>query len=192
MPGKSGENMTSDIDRTIADVLSGNTDAYAAVVRQYQAEIWRIVAFGLHDVSAAEDLVQQVFVKAFMSLDTFDITKDFGVWLRSIARNLLRNEIRRTLRENKTLRSYHEHLVNRLADEAAAQKYDARLRDALARCREGLSPSAKEALALRYEQSLEFGSIAETLGRTLSATRQMLQRIRLGLRRCVEERMVQP
>ena len=182
--------MASDIDRALADVISGNTDAYAVIVRHYQAEIWRIIAFGLRDLSTTEDLVQQVFVKAFMGLDTYDTAKDFGVWLRSIARNLLCNEIRRTMRENKTLRSYQEHLIKRLADDAAAQTHDTRLREALDKCRESLSPGAQEVLALRYEQSQEFGSIAETLGRTVSATRQMLQRIRLGLRRCVEERMV--
>jgi RNA polymerase sigma factor (sigma-70 family) len=60
----------------------------------------------LQDQSASEDLVQQTFVKAFMSLDNYQTGRDFGAWLRTIARNLLRNELRRRGREDKNLSRY--------------------------------------------------------------------------------------
>ena len=173
----------------IQEVLAGRLDAYAGIVRRYQEDVWRIVAYALREVPATEDLVQQVFVNAYLNLGTYDAGRDFGAWLRSMARNLVRNEIRGRLRERKALRSYHEHLAGRLADEDASERREARLRAALGECRRKLPLDTARALEMRYGRSLAFGDIASALGRTVAATRQMLQRVRVRLRRCLEERM---
>jgi len=183
--------MTGNVKSAIDAVLGGRIEAYAEVVRAYQSDIWRVVAYALRDVSTTEDLVQQVFVSAYMGLERYDTDRDFGAWLRSIARNLVRNEIRRGVRERGALRTYRESLAARLGDDEATGREEARmegLRGALEKCREGLSPDAGHALDLRYARSLDFGRIAEALGRTVAATRQLLSRVRLALRRCIEER----
>ncbi len=182
-----GENVKSAIDA----VLGGRIEAYAEVIRAYQEDIWRVVAYALRDVSTTEDLVQQVFLNAYIGLERYNPDRDLGAWLRSIARNLVRNEIRRGARERGALRTYRESLAERLDDDDAAGRDEARRRElkgALEECREGLSPDAGHALDLRYARSLDFGQIAETLGRTVAATRQLLSRVRLALRRCIEER----
>ncbi len=184
--------MSESVQSVIDEVLAGRIEAYAEIVRQHQDEIWRIVAFALRDVSSTEDLVQQVFVNAYRSLGSYDAERDFGAWLRSIARNLVRNEIRRSVRKRRALTTYHEHLAGRFGDDNAAEDHEARLREALGKCREGLSQEAGRALELRYDQSLGFEEIAEHLGRTVAAARQMLSRIRLDLRVCIEERTARP
>ena len=183
------EGITSAIER----VLGGDTDAYAEVVRAHQADVRRIVAFAVRDFQATEELVQQVFVNAYMGLGGYDACRDFGAWLRSIARNLVRDEVRRAAREHRKLRAYHERLSEnlneRLRDDAAAQRRHARLREALARCREALGDDARRAVDLRYGRALGFAEVAEALGRTVAATRRMLSRVRVSLRRCIEGRM---
>lgn len=181
--------MTDEVEAVIDRVLGGDIDAYVGIVRRYQGEVWRIVAFALRDVAATEDLVQQVFVSAYLNLARYEAGRDFGAWLRSMARNLVRKEVRRSLREDGRLRLYRESLMERLAKGEEAEAYEAGLREALAECREGLSPSAKLSLELRYGRAMGFEGIAEALGRTVAATRQMLSRVRLALRRCIEERM---
>ena len=184
--------MTADVEATIEEVLSGRIDAYADIIRRYQDEIWRIVAFALRDVATTEDLVQQVFVDAYTNLGSYERGRDFGPWLHTMARNAVRKEIRRSAREGRKLRAYHEHLAERLEGTADAGGHEERLRGALEKCREKLSPSASKALDLRYTRSMGFGEIAEALGRTIEATRQMLWRVRAALRRCIEERTAQP
>lgn len=180
-----GEAVRSAIER----VLSGETDAYAEVVRAHQAEVRRIVAFAVRDFQATEELVQQVFVNAYMGLDRYDARRDLGAWLRSIARNLVRDEARRAAREHGKLRAYHERLDGRLGDDEKAERRHARLREALAKCREALGDDARRALELRYGRALDFGKVAGALGRTVAATRRMLSRVRLSLRHCIEGRM---
>ena len=112
-----------------------------------------------------------------------------GPWLRTIARNLVREELRRQSRRDRRLAVYREHLKTRFKDNGRADRHEALLREALADCRESLGPSAAEALDLRYDRSMGFEEIAGKLGRTVAATRQMLGRIRLALRDCIKERM---
>ena len=181
--------MAERIAEIIQKVLAGDIDAYEEIVQEYQEEVWRIIAFTLHDISYTEDLVQEVFVKAFRNLETYDPERNFGVWIRTIARNLLRNEIRRAMRERKAFRNYREYLMKRLEDNEKAEQHEVRLAQALAKCREHMEGDAGQALELRYEKSMGFSEIAETLNRTVAAARQLLMRVRSILRQCVEERM---
>jgi RNA polymerase sigma factor (sigma-70 family) len=114
--------------------------------------------------------------------------------VRSIARNQVRKAIRDGVRDARKRRLYGEFLAAKLQDDEALERErqrQQRLRDALAHCREKLSPAADRALDLRYRQMLGFAEIAATLERTVAATRQLLGRTRIALRRCVEQRMAQ-
>jgi RNA polymerase sigma-70 factor (ECF subfamily) len=183
--------MVQNIQEIIDNVLKGDWEGYAEIVKRHQDGIWRIVAYAMQDVSTTEEIVQEIFVKVYSKLETYDPERDFSVWLRTIARNHLRNEIRRKMREKKALKSYREYLVKRLYDNDTSEKHESSLLTALRKCREGLSDDAREALNLRYEQSLGFEEIGNSLNRTLAAARQMLTRVRRSLRRCIEERMAQ-
>ena len=180
-----GKEINAIIDR----ILGGQVDAYGEIIRTFQDSVWRVVAFGLHDIETTEDLVQQVFVNAYFKLDRFQRNRDFGAWLRGIARNLLREEMRRRRRYTRRLATYRDRQAERLGDNSASDRHEERLREALAECRETLSPAASEALDMRYTRARGFGELAAALERTVAATRQMLGRIRLALRTCIEERM---
>lgn len=183
--------MAKTTEDIIARVLSGDVDAFGEIVREYQREIWQIVAYTMRDAATTEDLVQQVFVDAYFHLRQYEPGRDFGRWLRTVARNLVRKELRRGARESRKLRVYRERLLERLENSPGDDERQTEVREALEKCREGLAPDAAQALELRYENARSFDEIAATLGRTVAACRQLLQRVRLGLRRCVEERLSQ-
>lgn len=184
--------MSESAERVLERVLGGEIDAYAELVRRHQDEVWRIAALALRDVAATEDLVQQVFVNAYLALPGFERGRDFGVWLRSIARNQVRKELRDSLRRERKLRRYHDWLLVDLERSEESERRMDTLREALARCREELAEPAGEALAMRYDRALSFEQIAAALGRTVAATRQLLTRVRLALRQCIERRMEHP
>jgi RNA polymerase sigma-70 factor (ECF subfamily) len=182
---------SSRINGIIARVLGGDVDAFGEIVRLHQEEIWRLVAFAMLDTATTEDLVQQVFVDAYFHLEQFQRDRDFGKWLRAIARNAVRKELRRAVRESGKYAAYRNHLLERLDESPETDRHEEDLRAALAKCREGLAPDVSRALELRYGESRSFQDIARVLGRTVAASRQLLQRVRLALRKCVEERMAQ-
>lgn len=170
----------------IRRVKAGEIEAYAHIVRHHQRDVWRVVASALRDAEGSEDLAQQAFINAYMKLDTYQEGADFGAWIRTIARNLVRNELRRRGREDHRMRHYHRWLAARHENAAEAERAERELSQALRRCREELAPTAARALELRYEQGEDFGAIAAELGRTVAAARQLLQRVRAALRRCVD------
>ncbi|MEL6181983.1 MAG: sigma-70 family RNA polymerase sigma factor [Myxococcota bacterium] len=175
---------TSDI---IKQVRAGDVDAYAHIVRRYQGEVWRVVAWSLQDVEATKDLTQQAFVNAYLNLDSVREDADFGVWLRTIARNVVRNELRRRSREGVRMRHYHQWLLQRFENAQESEQFERERAEALRRCRERLAPTAAQALEMRYEQGMDFGRIAQELDRTVAAARQMLQRVRATLRQCMDQ-----
>lgn len=172
-------------------VLSGEADLFAEIVNRHQRGVWWIASITLGDRTACENLLQQAFVNAYEHLDQFRITEDLGRWLRGIARNLVRMELRWTGRQDRLLSRYHQEVLARIDDEEddATDGDQWSQRQAMADCRQNLQPAANEALALRYEQDLSLEQVAERMGRTLGATRQLLFRTRQMLKDCIAARM---
>lgn len=178
------------VDQILMRVRNGQVEAYEELVHAYQREVWKVSAAMLRDAAATDNLVQQVFVNAYFNLEQFRAGADFGVWLKSIARNLVREEIRRRSRSDAHLRHYHDLLAARIDDDSEETFRD-ELADALRGCREKLPEQAARLVNLRYEQNTDYEVLAREFGRTLEATRLMLSRIRMELRNCVERRMQQ-
>jgi RNA polymerase sigma-70 factor (ECF subfamily) len=181
--------MAESVDDIIARVLSGETDAYAEIVRRYQNEAWKTAAAALHDVQTTESLVQQAFVNAYLHLDRFRPGGDFAVWIKAVTRNVVRQELRRRARQDRRLDGYREHLLARLSDDTAAERRGRDYEAALADCRRSLAESVDRALDMRYAEGWDFERIAGELGRTVSATRQLLNRVRATLRECIEKKL---
>ncbi len=180
-----------EVDQALARVRAGDTQAYGALVRAYQGDVLRVAAFALGSRGATEDLVQQAFVVAYQKLDAFEVGRDFGLWVRGIARNLVRDHVRKRAREDQRMKRYLAYLEARYAADADADEREQHMRDALARCREGLPDAAQQALVLRYDDGLAFDAVARAIGRTVAGARQLLQRARRDLRHCIEGRLHQ-
>jgi RNA polymerase sigma-70 factor (ECF subfamily) len=176
-------------DAIVREVLGGGTDRYAELIRLHQDGVWKTVAALLRDDRKSEEMVQEVFVEAYQGLAGYREGGDFGTWVRAIARNRVRRELRSRGRESRRLLAYRERLEERLKDDAGAEKQDDRLGAAFALCRERLPVSAAQALDLRYVESLGLDEIAARTGRTVQAVRQLLFRLRLMLRDCIERKM---
>lgn len=176
-----------DTSRLITRVLAGEIDLYAEIVRRYQSDVWRAAAYLLRDPRTTEDLVQQAFVNAFQHLDRFRRGEDFGVWIKAIARNLAKQELRTRSREDRRMEVYQE-LVE---SHRKTEERETAVAEALRVCREKLPERGAEALTMRYERALPFEEIADALGATVNATRQLLSRVRIALRDCIEKRLAQ-
>jgi RNA polymerase sigma-70 factor (ECF subfamily) len=179
----------SDIQKTIKSVMKGKIDAYSRIVREYQKAVWDIVASMLYDRESTEDMVQKTFIQAYIHLGQFDLKRDFGRWIQGIARNTVLQEIRSSKRTRTKLSAYHEYLKLRLENEHAYTSSREKLAHALRVCREQLSPLSKQILDLRYTYTVSYENIADKTGRTLDATRQLLWRIKIKLKKCIERRL---
>jgi RNA polymerase sigma-70 factor (ECF subfamily) len=184
------DSVTPEADRIVEDVLAGDTEAFAGLVRLFQESVWRIAAAMLRDRDATENLVQQAFVDAYLHLDQYEPGTDFGAWIRTVARNRIRKELRTAGREDRRLAAYRERLAERLRAEAGDHHDDSDVYMAALRgCRQLLPDRDAVVLRLRYEKGLTFEQIAEKHGQSPEAVQRMISRIRFRLRDCIENKL---
>jgi RNA polymerase sigma factor (sigma-70 family) len=178
-------------DELVRLVRAGDVEFFALIVRRYEGVIAKVAAAILGDKVATENLVQQTFVNAYERLDQYEAGRDFERWLKGIARNLVREELRKHAREHNHL-SHYRHYLGALYDdeEDEAGKHARALEGALRECRRHLGAAAARALALHYDDGLSVEQSAAAIGRTAAATRQLLFRARVALRDCVERRIL--
>ena len=74
---------------------NGDKKAYGTLIRRHQKRLFRYVYGLLHSFDAAEDIVQEAFVKAYSNIMSFKTEYAFYPWLSTIARNLAYNQIHR-------------------------------------------------------------------------------------------------
>jgi RNA polymerase sigma-70 factor (ECF subfamily) len=178
-------------DDLVERIRAGETALYAVLVRRHQQDARRVVGALLRDLRSTEDLVQQAFVNAYEHLDRFRKGADFAVWIKAIARNLARMELRTRSREGRRRDVYQELLERRWRDEDEARRREDATGDALRRCRQEVGGDAARALSMRYEQGRPFPEISSALGRSVEAVRQLLSRVRISLRDCIQKRLAQ-
>lgn len=174
-----------DLDRVEA-TLGGDEAAFAELVGRHQRLVasvaWR------HGVRAddIEDLVSEVFVKAYVNLHRFRPDHPFSTWLYRLAVNHVIDHGRRRRKERG-----HTELPDGLADptpDAAtsgeALERAALLRKALAE----LKPHYRDVLFLVYVEGLKVEETAETLGLPTGTVKTRLMRGREALRRALVRR----
>ena len=90
-------------DILIEQCLAGDQVAWEQIVRQNWRKVFNVAYkfVGKHD--EAEDLTQDIFLKIFKSLDTFDRRANFQTWLISISRNLCIDHYRSVRKERETI-----------------------------------------------------------------------------------------
>src|SRR6187455_8661 len=91
------------VETLIQRRLSGDQAAWEAIVRQYRRKVFNTAYkfVGKHD--EAEDLTQDIFLKIFKALNTFDRRANFQTWIISISRNLCIDHYRSVRKERQTI-----------------------------------------------------------------------------------------
>jgi len=91
--------VTREDSQLIDEVLGGDAQAFNELVRKYQNRLYNTLVHVSGDRDAAEDLMQDAFVQAFVMLKTFKGNSAFYTWLYRIAFNLYISRKRRQRKE---------------------------------------------------------------------------------------------
>ncbi len=99
---KAKELSQQEIARLVAAAKGGDKEAFGRLVEAYQDRIYGYLARMLADPEEAEDVAQEVFLRAYRSLGRFRGTSSFHTWLYRIASNLAIDVARRRKRQDNT------------------------------------------------------------------------------------------
>lgn len=164
--------------------------AFAILAREHHRGL---LAYGRalsrNDATAA-DLVQDAFVTAWKNLSRFEVTRDFGAWMRGIVRNKWREHLRRHKREvdvdDETLEAWENRFITW---DYASQSGNGEMFEVLEDCLGHLPEAMHEAVHRFYYQDTPGESVAESLGIDPATLRKRLQRSREALRECLERKL---
>lgn len=178
--------------------LLGDTYAWEALVRSQQRRVYSLCYRFTGSASAAEDLTQEVFLKVYRNLRSFDPAKaSFGVWLTALTRNLLVDHYRRSrmermsesLDESASGEADGPTRAERLQDTRGGQERHvagAELRVKIQHALAQVSPELREAVILRDLEDMDYREIAETLCIPQGTVKSRISRGRAELARLLK------
>jgi RNA polymerase sigma-70 factor (ECF subfamily) len=174
------------VETLIQRCLQGDQHAWDLIVRQYWRKVFNVAYkfVGKHD--EAEDLTQDIFLKIFRSLDTFDRRANFQTWLISVSRNLCIDHYRSVRKERQTIDRGVDAADLSPASPDAGPIAALEQRDRVVLLRQAMSAlpeTLRTAVLLRDIQELSYQEIADKLRLPEGTVKSRINRGRTELAR---------
>lgn len=158
-----------------------------------QNRVYRFILTLVLDHAEADDLLQQTLLTLWEKRDQFDPSREFLPWAFSIARNHVRNYVKKCARRGNMVALDERHmeriseLQSRSSDRSADRSADCR--NALEKCMQNLSPDHRSLVEHYYDGRESAAKIASRWNMSVDAFYKILQRSRKALFDCVRQTM---
>jgi len=178
--------------------VSGDAAAWEEIVQKYHRRIYNICYRFAGSGDDAEDLTQEVFIKMYRTLNSYDVDRGaFMTWVTTITRNLLVDHFRKTKQERMTdsldtVSSDHEDamaLSEKIPDRGLSQDSRVQSRETgetVHLALQKLSPELREAVILRDLQDMDYREIATVLKVPEGTVKSRINRGRAELARLLQ------
>lgn len=165
----------------VQQAQDGQTEAFSVLVDRYRQKVFQTCMGFLHNADDAEDLTQEIFVKAWNALNSFDGRAAFSTWLYRIAVNKAINQTRRNklrsftgINDEVTESGYSD-------DDAEGNLMRSEQREQIKSAVNRLKTKQKKAFVLFYYQELSLIEVADVLEMSPKATESLIFRARKKL-----------
>ncbi|MDR4987507.1 MAG: RNA polymerase sigma factor [Bacteroidales bacterium] len=153
--------MKNDENSVIRRILAGNIQEYELLVRNYQAAVYHVLYQMLQQHEEAEELAQEVFVKAYEKLETFNYRSKFFSWIYRIAINTAISHIKKSQRFVRLERLPED--AGRNPDSVDKPVMEKERDVMLQRAMGELGENYRAVIVLHYFKELSYAEIAEVL-----------------------------
>ncbi len=186
--------MTDDVLVTL--YLEGNNSAFDVLLNRHKDRLFNYIFFIVRSKEVAEDIFQETFVKAIVTLQQGRYTNDgkFAAWITRIAHNLVIDQFRVERNENTVSNDESEYdMLNdaRLSEGTIENRMvnDQVLAD-VRRLVDELPDCQREVVFMRYYQDMSFKDIAEITGVSINTALGRMRYAIMNMRRIAEEKNV--
>ncbi|MER3502032.1 MAG: hypothetical protein C4295_11290 [Candidatus Fervidibacterota bacterium] len=188
-------------ERLVEAAQAGNQDAFAELVRRYQAKIYNLALRYINDSETAMDIAQDAFVRAWQKLPKFRGEASFYTWLYRITMNLCIDRHRRALVRGEPQKvSLEDLMVERFrfeeteeeeglwweeseASEPEAEVLRQEMRQKVWEAVQQLPPLLRQVILLREYEGLSLQEIAKIVGANVGTIKSRLYQARQHLKR---------
>lgn len=184
------EAMQQKTDEELAALVQGNNEeAFGVLMSRYQPKLLRYGRKFLSDNAPIEDVVQEVFIKAYQNIQSFDTSRSFSPWIYRIAHNMFANTLRYNSRHPLAfvdLDMFGAHVAYEIdpGEEEEHEEMQTLVTGGLG----ALSPAYQEVIILHYLEELSYQEIAEVLHVPIGTVGIRLHRAREALKKYVERK----
>ena len=156
--------------------IRGDQIAFQGLVEHYQNPVYTLAYRMLHNAHDAEDATQEIFLRVYTKLDTYDQTRKFSTWLFSVASNYCIDRIRR--RRPLVPLDDMAYAIPSTADGPERLALQSELRDTMQQALARLPDHYRLVAVLRYWNDLSYQEIEHITGLSESAVKTRLHRAR--------------
>jgi RNA polymerase sigma factor (sigma-70 family) len=177
--GSSSELEGSDYE-LVKRCLSGENEVFTEIFTRYKGLVYRTIFNFMPGSPDVADLFQEVFLRIYRSLPTYNPEYQFSTWTVRIARNLCLDRLRQKGPDHETVEDIEEFSDDRESAEehCIAREQTERVRKAL----HELPEEYRTPVILFHQQGLSYEAIAQVLGEPMTIVKNRLYRARLMLR----------
>ncbi len=190
------EHHTSLDDRELVAAALRDRNSFALIVRRYEPLLSRYLRRLLGWSSqSTEDVLQDVFVKAYLNLNDYDRKRPFSPWIYRIAHNEAMSFLRKRRAEPYVISGEEGMLLlDRVLDSFNVQEAidRTRLEDRVRTAVGDMDPRYRSALVLRYLEEKNYKEISEILRLPMGTVATLINRAKKRLRRHLDRIGVNP
>jgi RNA polymerase sigma-70 factor (ECF subfamily) len=176
-----------DMDIVLAYRQQRHASCFQLLYDRYAGRIYSKAITMLHKESEAEDATQEIFTRVFLNLGKFEGQAKFSTWVYSITYNHCIDRIRRGKKARELFAAELDDPPDRVEevdDEALTSLHLNELRYVLAQLSEG----DRTLLLMKYKEGIKIKTIASLLGKSESAVKMQLKRVKEKAKRIHESR----
>ena len=172
------EDRNLEIENLVVQAIQGNVEAFGELYTYHVKKIYRYVYYNVHNTTGAEDITQEVFLKAWKAIKSCKgKEKTFSSWLYRIAHNLIIDRLRKSQKQS----SHEAELPEDIRDTSDGMEISLENRDLL-KVIELLPPNQRQVIIMKFIDEMDNREIAETLGKSTGAIRILQMRALEALR----------
>lgn len=180
-------------DQLVAAYANGNNEAFDTLLNRHKDRVFSYILHIVKDCEQAEDIFQETFVKAIMTIKQGRYTDSgkFSAWISRIAHNLIIDFYRQEKAENTvSTDSDVTDMLNRrdLAEENIEDRLvSEQIQEDVRRIIDALPESQREVLMMRYYRDMSFKEIAEATNVSINTALGRMRYAILNMRRIAQE-----
>ena len=183
-------------DMLVALYSKGNDKAFDVLLSRYQGKIFNYIFFIVRNQELAEDIFQETFVKAIVTMQQglYNADGKFGAWITRIAHNLVIDSFRQERNENTISNDETEvdlfNDADLCDDTVEVQMVNEQTLCDVRRLLDALPDNQREVVYMRFYQDLSFKEIAEITGVSINTALGRMRYALLNMRRIAEEKHI--
>ncbi len=173
----------------VRQILSGERGGYRTLVDRYAPMVFSVVNRFVDTEDDAEELAQEIFVKTYERLSSFEGGSKFSSWLYMIAMNHCRDYAKNVRRQNSRFSEMEEHVLDEKLQHDDSPEQEVERKEWIDVLRDGLTSINQDyakAFLMKYDDNMSYQAMSKRLNVSVSALKVRVYRAKKELKTFIE------